>query len=175
MEGLIESLQSQVGRLDIQESELEGRNARSAQFKTMFLAFRESGAKDWNSNLAISLSHGGRQHSLQFHHIFPRALLRGRHRTTVVNDISNLAFIGGKTNRRISNKPPKDYLVALLNEQGPAALEAQCIPLDASLYELDRYLDFLAERRKLIAARLNRFLEDVRETNRATAAESPER
>jgi hypothetical protein len=35
--------------------ELEGRNQRSALFKTMFLAFRSAGAKDWRSNLAISL------------------------------------------------------------------------------------------------------------------------
>jgi len=37
---LIDRLRLQVGRLDITPAELEGRNQRSALFKTMFLAFR---------------------------------------------------------------------------------------------------------------------------------------
>lgn len=168
-EGLIESLAAQLGRLDIPASELEGRNARSAYFKTMFLAFREDGAKDWESNLAISLSHSGRQHFLQFHHLFPRAMLKGHYKPVMVNDIANLVFIGGKTNRKLGKKPPSQYLPTVLKEQGKAALDAQCIPTDMSLYELERYPEFLAERRKLIAERLNRFLKDARTTVPAVA------
>ena len=67
-------------------------------FKTMFMAFREDGAKDWTSHLAISLSHSGKQHRLQFHHVFARAYLKGDYKPAVVNDIANMAFIGGKTN-----------------------------------------------------------------------------
>ena len=73
---LIERLRQQMGRLDVAPEELEGRNQRSSLFKTMFLAFRESGAKDWRSNLLIALDHSGSQHRLQFHHIFPKAVLR---------------------------------------------------------------------------------------------------
>jgi hypothetical protein len=51
---LIDRLRLQVGRLDITPDELAGRNQRSALFKTMFLAFRANGAKDWSSNLAIT-------------------------------------------------------------------------------------------------------------------------
>jgi hypothetical protein len=74
---LIDRLRLQVGRLDIAPEELEGRNQRSALFKTMFLAFRADGARDWHSNLAIALGHRGAQHRLQFHHIFPKAVLKG--------------------------------------------------------------------------------------------------
>jgi len=70
---LIDRLRTQVGRLDIAPEELEGRNQRSALFKTMFLAFRDAGATDWRSTLAISLAHSGSQHHLQFHHVFPKA------------------------------------------------------------------------------------------------------
>ena len=84
---LIDRLRQQVGRLDIAPEELEGRNQRSALFKTMFLAFRTAGAKDWRSNLAIALDHSGAQHRLQFHHIFPKAVLKssytGRKPTTL--------------------------------------------------------------------------------------------
>lgn len=162
VEDLIEALRLQFGRLDIDPGELENRNARSAFFKTMFLAFRQDGARDWSSNLAISLSHGGKQHRLQFHHIFPRAVLRGRYNRYLINDIANLAFIGGRTNRRISNKRPRDYVPTLLASQGERPFQAQCIPVEPSLLEVDNYPAFLAERRKRIAERLNRFLEWAR-------------
>ena len=162
IEGMIESVKNQFGRLDIQPGELEGRNARSAYFKTMFLAFQQDGAKDWVSNLAISLSHSGKQHKLQFHHIFARAMLKADHKPRVVNDIANLAFIGGKTNRKISNKEPAEYLPGIIAKQGNAILTAQCIPTGDKLHILEGFPDFLVERRKLIADRLNRFLDDAR-------------
>jgi hypothetical protein len=162
VEELIEALRLQFGRLDIDLGELENRNARSAFFKTMFLAFRKDGAKDWASNLAISLSHSGKQHRLQFHHIFPRAVVRNLHRPHIVNDIANLAFIGGKTNRKISNKPPHEYLPKVMETQGEQALKNQCIPCDHRLWQVEHYLEFLAERRKLITTRLNQFLEQGR-------------
>jgi hypothetical protein len=161
VEDLIEALRLQFGRLDIDPGELENRNARSAFFKTMFLAFRQDGARDWTSNLAISLSHGGKQHRLQFHHIFPLAVLGG-YKRRLINDIANLAFIGGRTNRRISSKPPAEYVPPLLASQGKRAFEAQCIPVEPQLLRLQSYPEFLVERRKRIAERLNRFLEGAR-------------
>ena len=141
--GLLETLKQQFGRLDIQPGDLEARNAQSAYFKTMFLAFREDGAKDWTSNLTISLSHSGKQHKLQFHHIFPRAVIRDLHKTSVVNDIANLAFIGGKTNRKISNKPPADYLPGIIEKHGKGILAVQCIPTKNRLLRIEEYLEFL--------------------------------
>ena len=38
--------------------------------------------------------------------IFPKAQLRKHYTTRDADDIANLAFIGGKTNRAISDKPP---------------------------------------------------------------------
>ncbi|MBQ6655821.1 MAG: DUF262 domain-containing protein [Ottowia sp.] len=156
---LIERLRQQFGRLDITPEELEGRNQRSALFKTMFLAFRAAGAKDWRSQLAISLGHSGSQHRLQFHHIFPKALLKGSYTTREADDIANLAFIGGKTNRAISDKAPVDYLLPLVAQQGATPFETQCIPVEEKrLLELEHYKEFLQERRKRIAERLNAFI-----------------
>jgi len=156
---LIDRLRLQVGRLDIAPEELEGRNQRSALFKTMFLAFRASGAKDWKSNLAISLAHRGNQHLLQFHHIFPKAVLKGTFTSREADDIANLAFVAGKTNRQISDKPPSKYFPSLLEKPGPSAFAAQCIPTDSVLLEVEDYKNFLAERRKQVSDRLNAFLE----------------
>ena len=155
---LIDRLRLQFGRLDITAEELEGRNQRSALFKTMFLAFRAAGTKDWRSHLAIALDHSGVQHRLQFHHIFPKAVLKTSFTAREADDIANLAFIGGKTNRAISDKAPAVYLPPLVDQLGEPAFAAQCIPVEASLLEVESYKDFLLERRKRIATALNTFV-----------------
>jgi hypothetical protein len=155
---LIDRLRSQVGRLDISLDELEGRTQRSALFKTMFLAFRSSEAKDWKSNLLIALDHSGTQHRLQFHHIFPKALLKNSYTSREADDISNLAFISGKTNRTISDKSPLTYFPPLIEKSGQSAFDAQCIPTDPELLDIAKYKEFLSERRKRIVLRLNEYL-----------------
>lgn len=155
---LIDRLRLQFGRLDITAEELEGRNQRSALFKTMFLAFRAAGAKDWRSHLTIALDHSGAQHRLQFHHIFPKAVLKTSFTAREADDIANLAFIGGKTNRAISDKVPAVYLPPLVDQLGEPAFAAQCIPVEASLLEVESYKVFLLERRKRIATALNTFV-----------------
>lgn len=159
VDALIERLRLQVGRLDISPEELEGRNQRSALFKTMFLAFRAAGAKDWRSNLAIALDHEGAHHRLQFHHIFPKAILKGEVQPRDADDIANLAFIGGKTNRQISDKPRASYFPTLIEKSGIAPFEAQCIPTESDLLEVEQYKSFLAARRRAVSQRLNEFLE----------------
>ena len=157
-EEMLDRLRLQVGRLDIAPEELEGRNQRSALFKTMFLAFRAEGARDWQSNLSIALGHRGAQHRLQFHHVFPKAVLKGTYASREADDISNLAFISGKTNRQISNKSPDQYLPGLIEKSGAAVFDAQCIPTDLELLSTDVYKLFLTKRRKLVSQRLNAFL-----------------
>jgi hypothetical protein len=156
---MLDRLRLQVGRLDVTADELEGRNQRSALFKTMFLAFRSAGAKDWRSNLAISLDHSGAQHRLQFHHIFPKAVLKkSDYSPREADDIANLSFIGGKTNRAISDKAPVDYLPAFIEKSGQAAFDAQAIPTTSDLLGPEAYKAFLTRRRGKIAERLNGFL-----------------
>jgi len=155
---LIDRLHQQVGRLDITPAELEGRTQRSALFKTMFLAFRDAGARDWRSNLAIAMNHAGVQHKLQFHHIFPKAVLKSSCSPREINDISNLSFISGKTNRQISDKTPQAYFPSLIENSGRTAFDLQCIPTDSSILDLTSYKAFLTARRELIARRLNEFL-----------------
>ncbi len=121
------------------------------------MTFRADGARDWHSNLAIALGHRGVQHRLQFHHIFPKAVLKSRFTSREADDIANLSFIGGKTNRQISDKTPSEYFPKLL-EKSQSAFVAQCIPTQPDLLGAERYKEFLVERRRLIAARLNSFL-----------------
>ncbi|MDA7999849.1 MAG: DUF262 domain-containing protein [Alphaproteobacteria bacterium] len=159
IDGLLQNLRTQVGRLDVQPEDLENRSIRSAYFKTMFMAFREDGAGDWRDQLIISLKHSGAQHRLQFHHIFPQAVLRKKNLPKEkINDICNLVFISGSTNRRISDKEPSVYLPEVVEKNGEDALVKQCIPTNPALWRVDAYDMFLDERRDLIADRLDRFL-----------------
>jgi hypothetical protein len=69
------------------------------------LALKAAGAKDWYSGLGLSLTHQGRLHFIQWHHIIPMSLLKIHgYDTGEINEISNMAFITGQTNRRIGNK-----------------------------------------------------------------------
>ena len=157
---LIDRLRLQMGRLDVTPEELEGRNQRSAVFKTMFLAFRAAGAKDWRSNLAVALDHSGSTHRLQFHHIFPKAVLKSAYTGREADDIANLCFISGKTNRQISDKEPSEYFSPMIEKAGDAAFKKQCIPTTKSLLGIGGYKKFLQTRRSLIAKRLNEFLSE---------------
>jgi hypothetical protein len=140
------------------QDELEGRNQRSALFKTMFLAFRAEGAKDWRSQVAIALDHSGVQHKLQFHHIFPKAILKDKYLSREADDIANLCFIAGKTNRQISDKPPAQYFPDIVGKSGTEPFAAQCIPMEEPLLVIASYKAFLQKRRELITASLNKFL-----------------
>ena len=158
---LLERLRQQVGRLEIEASDFIARNARSGLFKNMFLVFASDGARDWDSQLPISPNHMGKANRLQFHHIFPRKYLstkRPELRKTEIDDIANLAFIAGATNQSISAKAPNEYLNGVLDTSGAKALENQCVPTDPELWKPERYEDFLAERRSLIAARMMAFI-----------------
>lgn len=156
---LTERLRQQVGNLQITPEELEGRNQRSALFKTMFLAFRAAGAKDWRSNLNIAINHKGAQHKLQFHHIFPKAVLKGTYTVREADDIANLCFISGKTNQQIKDKAPQIYFPDLIKKVGHEPFMAQCIPTNEKILNSEAYKEFLVERRKQIAVRLNEFLQ----------------
>ena len=131
-DALIDRVRLQFGRLAVSPEDLEGRDQRSSLFKMMFLAFRAAGAKDWTSNLQISLDHSGSQHKLQFHHFFPKALLtKNGFSVREADDIANLTFISGRTNRKISDKPPAVYLADIVAKQGDGVVFAAGNPLQA--------------------------------------------
>ena len=160
-DGLLTRLETQLGRLDVTEAEMIGKTVSSGYFKAMFIAFREDGAKDWYSKLEISVKHRGNEDKLQFHHIFPKAFLRENYpdlRRNQVNDISNLAFIGGKTNREISAKPPAEYLKKIIESKDVQLLNLQAIPTEGEILDEYSYDDFLVKRRKVIVQRINELL-----------------
>lgn len=157
---LLEPLRRQFGRLHIEPSDLANRGANSPLFSLSYLALKNSGAKDWFSGLGLSLTHQGKLHFIQWHHVIPKSLLKERgYETGEINEIANMAFITGQTNRRISNKEASIYLKDIIEKQGEYALEAQCVPLDEDLWKIDRYREFLQVRRLALTSCMNAFIE----------------
>ena len=117
---LISYLKVQLGRLETLPEDFVGKNPRSALFPTAYLALKARSAKDWRTGLGLSLTHQGRSHFIEAHHIFPKALLqRAGYETTEINEIANMAFVSGKTNRKISSKPTDQYLAEVKERFGP--------------------------------------------------------
>jgi hypothetical protein len=99
--------------------------------------------------------------TLHVHHIFPKALLyKAGYKQADVNAVANFCFLTQDTNLAISDSDPADYFRGV-EAKHPGALASQWIPMDESLWRVDRYLDFLAARRELLAAATNTFLDGL--------------
>ena len=159
---LLEAVRQQFGRLDIELSDIVGKGAASPLFSLVFLALRKKGAKDWRTCLGLSLTHQGKYHYIQYHHIFPKALLKEKYDKQEINEIANMAFVSGRLNREISASAPERYLPDIVVKQGREALVLQAIPLDETLYKIDAYRGFLEERRKILVEEVNVFLKGIR-------------
>ena len=156
---LMDPVKRQFGRLHIEPSDLINRGANSPLFSLAYLAIKDGGAKDWFSGLGLSLNHQGKLHLIQWHHIHPKSLLKEKnYETGEINEIANMAFITGQTNRRISNKQPSVYLADIIEKQGQQALDAQLVPSDPALLLVENYREFLKMRREALAKRMNEFI-----------------
>lgn len=163
LDNLIRQLQQHVKQFEIGYNDVEHRGIRNPLFSMLYFVLRQNGAKDWLSGLKLSKKLVGKSHKLQFHHIFPKSLLKKEdYETKEINEIANMAFIGGKSNRHILNNPPSDYFPRdIIPKQGKEALTSHLIPTDPKLWSLKNYRDFLDFRRKAIAQAINAFMDSL--------------
>ncbi len=158
LDDLTQQLFLHVKKFVVDYDDLNNRGIRSPFFSMLYFVFKQNGVKDWWSGLKLSERHTGNAHTIQYHHIFPKSLLK-QYEKKEVNEIANMAFIGGKTNRQITNKEPIQYLEKeVIAKRGEEALTSQLIPLDKKLWELANYREFLSFRRKAIAEAINEFM-----------------
>jgi hypothetical protein len=163
VDGLITSLERWRGgnlTLDAQDFEAFGRGSRL--YPILYLLTRVLGAKDFGSGHPLRSEMLGHLTALQVHHIFPKAVLYAAGYTRgEVNAVANFCFLTQETNLAIGKRYPREYL-AEVRERHPGVLESQWIPTNPALWEVDRYRDFLAERRELLAEAANGFLDELR-------------
>ncbi|MGV0721044.1 DUF262 domain-containing protein [Mycolicibacterium elephantis] len=160
---LIASLErSRGGQLSIGPDDFSGATQGARFYPLLYLLTRVDGARDFGSGLELRAELLGKLTSLQVHHIFPKALLRshGFDRNDI-NAIANFCFLTQDTNIKIGKRDPVEYLPEVQSKH-PGVLESQWIPTDPDLWRVERYLDFLAARRELLAASAQRFLESLR-------------
>ncbi|MBA7492331.1 hypothetical protein ES702_02881 [subsurface metagenome] len=161
---LIDMIIDQRGRVEVKPSDLEGRSTQHPLYRMTYILSKAKGAIDWFNGSPLAQTFGS-SYKINSHHIFPTSLLysSGKYSSKnhlhkkIVNEIANRAFLTSSSNIQISNKSPAEYLKEV-QDKYPGALEKQFIPTDPSLWELDRYEDFLAKRRELIAGAINGFM-----------------
>ncbi len=161
LDRLIEVLRTWRGELVVRPEQFIGSSIGSRFYPLIYLLTRVHGAKDFGSGNVLSAHLLGKLAGLQLHHIFPKSHLQTvgypqRER----NQLANFCFLTQETNLAVGAKPPSVYF-SEVEEAHPGVLATQWIPTDAELWADDRYLDFLAARRELLAEAANAFLSSL--------------
>jgi hypothetical protein len=140
----------------LRPEDLEGKTRRSPLLKLLQIAALEHAAKSWWSHRSITYDPENRGMSVEIHHVFPRNWLKknglGGHPD--LDTLANFAFLSKHDNIKISDGDPAVYL----READLGELAGQWIPDNRDLWHADRFAEFCAERRKLLATALNRLL-----------------
>jgi hypothetical protein len=162
LNALLDLLKVQFKDFYVTEAELKYKNRRSPYFSLLFLISKQQGVKDWMTGLSISEKTTGRAHALQFHHIMPKSLLRDlNYDRKAINDIANLTFIAGRTNRSISNKLPSVYLEEILGKRGDSIYADHYLPRDKELWDIKNFELFLINRRLQLVDAINSFIKKL--------------
>jgi hypothetical protein len=170
---LRENLVRERGRIRVQAADLDRAGQLSTFYPMTYIVARARGARDWFNGAPLYSKGAGAIFGLEAHHIFPQSVLyKSGYSSTdtthkqIVNQIANLAFLTKQANLKISNSDPLAYL-SEVEERFPGALAEQFVPMDEALWTVDRFEDFVVERRRLIAEGINVFMESL-------VAEEPE-
>jgi hypothetical protein len=161
LDRLIGLLRQNRADLHIHPEDFAGWSLGARFYPLLYLLTRTCGAKDLCTGVALSNNLLGRLSRLELHHVFPKAYLyKQDYELTDVNAIANFAFLTKESNLSLSDTPPHEYLPRVAAEQ-PGALESQWTSTDPELWRPENYLAFLAERRRLLAAAANEFLDGL--------------
>lgn len=163
IDGLIENLSLFRGsNLHLSPEDLAYQGVRSKIYPLFYATIRSKNARDWTDvNVPLYSRNLGFNNVLERHHVFPKAFLRKKYDPNnsidknLINEIANTALITQKSNIKILDRAPYEYLPEINQEQ----LRKQFVPTDSDLYILDNFELFLEKRRKLIADGINQFLD----------------
>jgi hypothetical protein len=157
VENMIRNIEDQVGSgRKVTERELQDQRKNSPYMLMSYILARNAGAADWFNGVKI-----GPNQPLEYHHIFPKGILREhydlRADSRTVDQVANLAFLSKRANTKISSSSPAAYLPQI----DESRLRSQHVPMKADLWSLDRFEDFMLERRMLLATEINKLLSSL--------------
>lgn len=162
LDGLITILQRSRGDLRIRPDDFAGNSMGARFYPMLYLLTRTLKARDWGyGGLELNAHMLGKTSSLQVHHIFPKArLYKHGYKQGEVNAIANFCFLTQMSNLEISDRDPAEYFAAV-EQAYPGALASQWVPMNRELWQIERFRDFLAARRELLAQAANDFLDSL--------------
>lgn len=165
LDDLIAILKEDQGDPKVNAQNLDARGVSHPFYNMSCIIIRSKGGVDWSNGLSLSKPIG-QKYSIERHHIFPKSILttEGGYDTGKnlmdskrVNEIANRIPLTKSGNMDIFYSKPVEYL-SKVQLNNPGNLERFMIPMEKGLWELDKYEEFLEERRKLIANSINEFM-----------------
>jgi len=130
-------------------------------YPVLYLLTRMGQARDWGTGLALKASLLGKMSRLEVHHIFPKAqLYKKMFKRAEVNALGNFCFLSKDTNLDIRDRLPEKYFPEI-EKAHPGALASQWIPMDPTLWKIENYRQFLEARKTLLAAEVNKRMEEL--------------
>ncbi len=146
------------GRVNVEASDLLRAWIQSPFFDFSCILARARKAKDWFTGKALYDETIGRSNGRVRYRIFPTKALKSVGTNQLqIHCVPNRVFLAEEPSRAQEKLLPEEYLPKVEEEQ-PGALRAQCVPLDRSLWSLDRYEEFLTARARLLANEMNEYL-----------------
>lgn len=160
LDKLLETLRLWHG-FKLEDGHFTGWSMGARFYPVLYMLTRMGSSRDWGTGLDLKSHMLGRMNKLEVHHIFPKAQLRKlKIKTSEVNALANFCFQTKETNLKIKDRLPEEYFLEI-ERSFPGALTSHWIPMDHSLWKIERFQDFLAERRKLLAAEFNNLMENL--------------
>lgn len=158
---LIDILRLWRGGLTVRPDDFAGNSMGARFYPTLYMLTRTMGARDLDSGVVLAKAMLGHLSTLEVHHVFPKArLYEKNYERGDVNALANFCFLTKGSNLKISATEPAVYMPTV-EQKLPGALASQWVPMDPGLWNLDRYLDFLQERRRLLSDAANTFLDSL--------------
>ncbi|MCZ0940259.1 MAG: DUF262 domain-containing protein [Caldilineaceae bacterium] len=159
LDKLLDQLRLWHGGLRTEPDHFTGWSLGARFYPVLYMLTRMGGAQDLGTGLPLKSGMLGKMNRLEVHHIFPKSRLYEKDYTrSEVNALANFCFLTKDTNLQISNRYPEEYLPEV-ESNNPGVLASQWVPTDPELWKIENYLDFLAERRQLLATETNRRME----------------
>ena len=161
VDGLIDEINRWRGSLLVRPDDFAGSTIGTRFYPLLYILTRANTARNLCDGVPLASSMLGVGSKLEVHHIFPKKrLYDAGYDRSQVNALANFCFLTSECNKRISARAPTDYL-ANVEQKNQGVLKSQWIPDDEALWSVDRYPEFLAVRRALLAEVANRFLNSL--------------
>jgi hypothetical protein len=161
LDKLVEQLRLWHGGLRAEPGHFTGWSLGARFYPVLYLLTRMGESRDWGTGIPLKSNLLGKMSRLEVHHIFPKAqLYKRKFKRPEVNALANFCFLTKDTNLDISDRLPEEYFPEV-EKAHPGALASQWIPADPALWKMENFRAFLEARKGLLAAELNRRMEEL--------------